>query len=171
MAERDPHEPKRFTGGRTERRKDRRRLKAGGILARADWLDDPLVFWSGQSRGERGAALRDAPPIPDFLPRLVETKPPEPLLDRPGVRDAAGGAVLVGQAQLILHPEGREEIACVQWLDGPAAFELDESALAWWLVPARSRGGLIPVPAASGTKPRRRADSPCQLFGGSSNMA
>jgi hypothetical protein len=73
MAERDPHEPKRFTGGRTERRKDRRRLKAGGILARADWLDDPLVFWTGQPRGDRGAAARDAAPVPDFLPRLVET--------------------------------------------------------------------------------------------------
>jgi hypothetical protein len=73
MADRDPHEPKRFTGGRTERRKDRRRLKAGGILARADWLDDPLVFWTGNPRGEDGVGARYATAIPDFLPRLVET--------------------------------------------------------------------------------------------------
>jgi hypothetical protein len=73
MGESNPHEPKRFTGGRTERRKDRRRLRAGGILARADWLEDPLVFWTGP-RDEDLFGARFATAGPNSLAQLVETR-------------------------------------------------------------------------------------------------
>jgi len=71
MTERDPQEPKRFTGGRTERRKDKRRLKAGGILGRTDWLGGALVFWTGSPTGGGATPSHEHTPIPDFLPRVV----------------------------------------------------------------------------------------------------
>jgi hypothetical protein len=72
MAARDPHEPKRHTGGRTDRPKDRRRLRADILLARTEWLGDPLVWWTGRRRGSPSHAFEEAP-IPDFLPRVAES--------------------------------------------------------------------------------------------------
>lgn len=71
MTERDPHEPRRFTGGRTERRKDKRRLKAGGILGRTDWLGGALVFWTGSPEAGSVRFSQEEASVPDFLPRVV----------------------------------------------------------------------------------------------------
>lgn len=47
------------TSGRAERRKNQRTRQAGRVLARAAWLDAPLVFWTG--------TRQDAPRLPDTL--------------------------------------------------------------------------------------------------------